>query len=47
MKAIIKVKNVVLPSNFVYNEVRQLNSTSSCSVKLNLSESDTCRICCD
>jgi hypothetical protein len=47
MTAIIQIENVVLPSGFVYDEVRQLDSASGCSVKLNLSESDTCRICCD
>ena len=47
MKAIIQVENVVLPPDFVYNEVRELNSATGCSARFNQSESDTCRICCD
>ncbi len=47
MKSIIQVENVVLPPDFVFDEIRQLNSGSGCSIRFNHSESETCRICCD
>jgi len=47
MKSIIQVKDVVLPPDFVFKEVKQLNSSSGCSVRFNQSKNDTCRICCD
>lgn len=47
MKSVIQVESVVLPIGFVFNEVRQLNSGTGCSVPFNQSDNDTCRICCD
>lgn len=47
MKSIITVKNLVLPTGFVFKEIRKLSSGTGCKVPFNQSDNDTCRICCD
>ena len=49
MSPVIRVEDVVLPTDFVINEIKQLDSITGCSVKFPFNEGDTstCRICCD
>ncbi len=48
-KPIIDIDNVVLPTDFVFNEIRKLNSivSTGCKTTFNQDDNDTCRICCD
>lgn len=45
--SIIVVEDLVLPTNFVFDEIRQLSSDTGCRATFNQSDNDICRICCD